>query len=280
MSHKERLSLSGWFHGKSAPRQPRSSLAPSPYLSSLDLGEEEFFSWINPVYLEPETQGEIQAQFEENSEISLAQFLTGEQYSRVSQALAGREVSWRREGPADRRCCHVLGGEGGEGGESSPSLSAALRFFSSQPFLLLLSNLTGLRLHPLASSQEDSEDEAGEAAGEAEGEKVGSPRCRGQFSRWSPGTYTLLRDDDQEQAEFALDLRMFFNVAGWSPEMGGQTSYIARGEDEELVTVEPEENTLSLVYRDKESLKFVKFVNSRLREMGDCFHDLFLTYYE
>ena len=32
-------------------------------------------------------------------------------------------------------------------------------------------------------------------------------------------------------------------------EAGGQTVYIARGEDEELVTVTPEENTLSLVYR-------------------------------
>ena len=31
-------------------------------------------------------------------------------------------------------------------------------------------------------------------------------------------------------------------------EAGGQTVYIARGEDEELVTVNPEENTLSLVY--------------------------------
>ena len=274
---KERLSLSGWFHGKSAPRKPRSSLAPSAFLPSLDLEEDEFFSWINPVYLEPETQGEIQSQFEENSEISLAQFLTGEQYSRVSQALAGRENLWRREGPADRRWCHVLAGEQTN---TNTSLTAALRFFSSQPFLLLLSNLTGLRFHQLASAPEESEEEEEEEKEEPEGGKIFNPRCRGQFSRWSPGTYTLVRDDDQEQAEFALDLRMFFNVPGWSPEMGGQTSYIARGEDEELVTVEPEENTLSLVYRDKESLKFVKFVNSRLREMGDCFHDLFLTYYE
>ena len=64
---------------------------------------------------------------------------------------------------------------------------------------------------------------------------------------------------DQEQAEYALDLRMFFNVSqlvseaeedgGGGPEAGGQTVYIARGEDEELVTVAPGENTLSLVYR-------------------------------
>ena len=58
----------------------------------------------------------------------------------------------------------------------------------------------------------------------------------------------------QEQAEYALDLRMCFNVSSGAEdplESGGQSVYIARGEDEELVTVTPEENTLSLVYRYK-----------------------------
>ena len=41
-------------------------------------------------------------------------------------------------------------------------------------------------------------------------------------------------------------------------EAGGQTVYIARGEDEELVTVNPEENTLSLVYRYVDTGKQVK----------------------
>ena len=81
-------------------------------------------------------------------------------------------------------------------------------------------------------------------------EKVYNPRCRGGLARWGQGNYTLIRDDDQEQAEYALDLRICFNVSsGEESEVGGQTVYIARGEDEELVTVTPEENTLSLVYR-------------------------------
>ena len=37
-----------------------------------------------------------------------------------------------------------------------------------------------------------------------------------------------VRDDDEEQAEAALDLRIFFNSSGWSDVMGGQSSYIAR----------------------------------------------------
>jgi hypothetical protein len=36
--------------------------------------------------------------------------------------------------------------------------------------------------------------------------------------------------------------------------------------------VEPEENTLSLLYRDKDSLKFVKYVNTRVTDIEN-FHD-------
>jgi len=86
----------------------------------------------------------------------------------------------------------------------------------------------------------------------------------------------LVRDDDEEQAEAALDLRIFFNSSGWSDVMGGQSSYIARGEDEELITVEPEDNSLSLVYRDKESLRFVKYVSEQAKNIGG-FQDLSAT---
>ena len=42
------------------------------------------------------------------------------------------------------------------------------------------------------------------------------------------GNYTLVRDDDLGQAEFALDARLCFNLASWDPQIGGQTIYIAR----------------------------------------------------
>ena len=121
-------------------------------------------------------------------------------------------------------------------------------FLHSDAFFLLLSNLTGLKLHQLAPEDSDSEEEKEDGAEKEE--KVYNPRCRGGLARWGPGNYTLIRDDDQEQAEYALDLRICFNVSsGEESEAGGQSVYIARGEDEELVTVTPEENTLSLVYR-------------------------------
>ena len=52
----------------------------------------------------------------------------------------------------------------------------------------------------------------------------------------------------------------------WSPDYGGFTSYIARDEDEELLTVVPAPNSLALVYRDKDTLEFLKYVNSRVND--------------
>ena len=51
-----------------------------------------------------------------------------------------------------------------------------------------------------------------------------------------------------------------------------------------LLTVHPnEENCLSLVYRDEETLKFTKYVNSQLNAESDsqcCFYELNVVYYE
>jgi len=263
---KTRLSVGGWFHGPTLPRPPRPSPPSSPCLTCVEIDEDVFYSWLNPAYLDPETQGDIQSKFEESSEISLPDFLSPDKYSEICEAL-NRQVHWEFLGPADRRSCHK------RAGGVCPILDTCLQLFTSEPFFLLLSNLTGLKLHELAP--EDSEDEDAED----KISKIYNPRCHGGFFRWTSGCYSLIRDDDQEQAEFALDLRMCFNVCGWKEDMGGQTVYIARGEDEELVTVEPQENTLNLVYRDKDSLKFVKYVNSKVKNI-ESFHDVAFTYYE
>ena len=67
-----RLSLSGWYHGKVPARAKRES--PPSVAASLpqELDEAEFYRWLNPAYLDPETQSDIQTQFEESSEISLS----------------------------------------------------------------------------------------------------------------------------------------------------------------------------------------------------------------
>lgn len=49
-----------------------------------------------------------------------------------------------------------------------------------------------------------------------------------------------------------------------------------------LLTVNPEENCLALVYRDEETLKFTKCVNSKINELNKngCFYEISVVYYE
>ncbi|NXP39470.1 OGFD1 hydroxylase, partial [Leiothrix lutea] len=163
--------------------------------------------------------------------------------------------------------------------------------------VLLLSNFTGLKLHFLAPSDENEDAGEGQAADTTghsstkpeqketeqpansnphqphqpennpeakDGEMQsgsGTPVCAGELRRWTHGHYTLVHDS--QATEFALDLLFFCGCEDWDPEYGGFTSYIAKGEDEELLTVNPEDNCLALVYRDKETMKFVKYINHR-----------------
>lgn len=64
-----------------------------------------------------------------------------------------------------------------------------------------------------------------------------------------------------------LDLSLFFNADQWRADCGGFTSYIA--DDEELLTVVPKSNSLSMVYREDGVLKFVKHVNHQMAQVTD-----------
>ncbi|KAL2089244.1 hypothetical protein ACEWY4_016143 [Coilia grayii] len=167
---------------------------------------------------------------------------------------------------------------------------------SSEAFFLLLSNLSGLKLHPLAENNESSDDEdEGDDDDEEEDEsgkeserrqerrrKDGmSAACVGEVRRWTRGSYTLVHDCDRR--EFCLDLLLTIGCSGWQHGSGGFTSYIAYGEDEELLTVNPEDNSLALVYRDIDTLKFVKYVNDRSsshKDVPGTFYDFSFVYYE
>lgn len=81
---KVRLSVTGWFHGPSIVHQVYTE--PKP-IAPKDITEQEFYWWINPVYLDPLTQSEIREKFEESSEISLPDFLITEKYQEMCAAL-------------------------------------------------------------------------------------------------------------------------------------------------------------------------------------------------
>jgi len=55
------------------------------------------------------------------------------------------------------------------------------------------------------------------------------------MSRWKAGSYTLLSDEDADACEYALDVWFFLSADHWQLDHGGQISYIARNEDEEVI---------------------------------------------
>ncbi|XP_056382243.1 prolyl 3-hydroxylase OGFOD1 isoform X1 [Hyla sarda] len=293
---KCRLSVSGWFHGPSVER-PLRCLDPAPIRNPhIPRDHEILYEWINPAYLSFEYQSQIQEEFEESSEILLKDFLKEEKFRAVCSALETHNIDWELLGPPNRRCYKKAKGE------LPDALSACMELLQSEAFFLFLSNLSGLKLHFLApdnedsdegesssgdnarsSSQRDGAENAGPAA-ESEGDKV--PTCTGELRHWEHGHYTMIHDNDPERQEFALDLLLFCGCEDWETEYGGFTSYIAKEEDEELLTVYPENNCLALVYRDKETMRFVKHINhkSLKRDANRCnrtgFWDFAFVYYE
>ncbi|OBS60025.1 hypothetical protein A6R68_08850, partial [Neotoma lepida] len=266
---------------------------------------EILYEWINPAYLEMDYQMQIQEEFEERSEILLKEFLKPEKFAKVCEALEKGDVEWNSRGPPNKRFY-----EKAEESSLPDILKECMDLFRSEALFLLLSNFTGLKLHFLAPSEDEIEDKGeGEAACAADGTEEGTsqspsgpentqaavgshsqesgeqadlepqedeakkesgvPMCQGELRHWKTGHYTLVHDNSK--TEFALDLFLYCGCEGWEPEYGGFTSYIAKGEDEELLIVNPENNSLALVYRDRETLKFVKHINHRSLEQQKTF---------
>jgi hypothetical protein len=63
--------------------------------------EDLFFQLINPAYLSPVTQSEIQAKFETSSEICLSDFLHRESFLAAAQQLS-KVKGWQLIGPPNR----------------------------------------------------------------------------------------------------------------------------------------------------------------------------------
>ncbi|NXD72824.1 OGFD1 hydroxylase, partial [Eolophus roseicapillus] len=274
---KCRLSVSGWFHGPSTVRPARCIEAPLPRSPHIPYDHEILYEWISLVYLDMDSQAQIQEEFEERSEILLKDFLKKEKYQLLCEALENKDIQWSSQGPANKRLYETA-----EEDTLPDILDKFLQFLRSEALFLLLSNFTGLKLHFLAPSDEDEDagegkatDTTGHSSPKPEQEEVehyadSKPHqpdqpdsvpeaqdSKTQNSKWSGSSVTWSLDSVQ------LPNSLSFLFQDWDPEYGGFTSYIAKGEDEELLTVNPEDNCLALVYRDKETMKFVKYVNHR-----------------
>ena len=115
---------------------------------------------------------------------------------------------------------------------------------------LVLSNMTGLRLHPLApendsDSEEDRDDpeskkdtteqisDKGAGTSSSNDDEKNpvkksevkrkqklkiDPKCKIEVRRWRQGSYTLLNDAKANNDKYFLDGRLFFNCEDWNIE--------------------------------------------------------------
>ncbi|KAG1694108.1 Prolyl 3-hydroxylase OGFOD1 [Nymphon striatum] len=265
---KSRITIGGWYHGPSVKRPPP-FIKPSPSLISPKFIEEKMvYSWINPSYIDMATQKEIRTKFKELSEIELEKFINFEKYEEICNALKENRIKWKEVGPANRRCY-----ESCEMNSLPEIINQFIKLMQSEALFLILSSLTGLKFHELASYSDSDSEEEGETS------ESGNSSCYAELTRWGHQNYSLVRDDDFNSSKSCLNALMYFNCDGWTREMGGFASYIAKEDEQELLTVDPRPNTLSLVYKDGETHSFVKYINNEMKSR-EKFCNIIFTYFE
>lgn len=271
LSSKQRLSISGWFHGDPIVRPPPYIEEPLQRFTIAENKHVDLSKWIHPNYLKPKIQEQINMQFSEQSSIELPSFLVDEKWEALStlfersleaerlesgesatmaedsavasssnedgadaKKLAKKEEKLPFEliGPSNRRHYESLGRWKSAAG-IPPLISEAIEVFKSPEFAELLGKLTGLTL-----------------------EKVHS-----EVRRFRQGAYTLAQDNQDQHAERGLDAYYFMcPVDNWDVDVGGQITYM--DEEDELATMIPSDNSFSLVFRDVGCMKYVKYVNN------------------
>jgi len=286
--NKTRLSISGWLHGDNIERPvPYQEPRPKSF-KPCALEDDVLVDWVNPMYLDTGVVKDIRTRFKDESEIQLQEFLLENKYQEVLEALRNDQVEWNWQGPANKRHFEYVAME------AAPAIVQQLtKLLQSQPMFKLLRTMTGLEMAdvPLSDDDDDSSEDDDDQGSKDTNQKTNDasergPCCHGSIRRWAHGCYTLVHDTDPEGAEFALDALLYVGGSGWKTDYGGYITYLTSEEDEELLTVHPQENSLALVYRDKETLRFVKHINnSVLTDVGTAerdnnFFDFSFVYFE
>ncbi|CAG9763902.1 unnamed protein product [Ceutorhynchus assimilis] len=242
--NKYRLSINGWFHTKSpekfeAPLYKPQGLFADTYSSPKTI-DIDLKSWINIDYLSPKSIQLIQNHVEENSEISLKNFLKLEPFQAIIAQLGN--IDWAKRGPINRLNYDVAASK------LPHPIERLLDLFQSNQMFALLHQYTQLDL----------------------------VKVKTELQRWTPDNYELLNDYDWSKNE--LDLTVYFGCQNPRNVIGARTHYVTIEDEVQnaLITIEPVENVLNLVYRD--SARFTKYFSAQSE--CKCFYKLICCYSE
>eukprot|EP00808_Paulinella_micropora_P022204 g49375.t1 len=243
LSKKVRVSISGWFHGKTLPPNPIVEEKLPKFYPPIDV-PSQLDTWVSRDYRKPAVLKRAKKQFSDESSIELREFLRKDKYDELVQQL--KQAQYTRVGPPNKRhylqILHTPPAQGPAGPEQPELVKQLGQFMLSSEFRSLLSELSGLTL----------------ADGYVETRRFGS------------GDYTVSHDEDPEKVRCGLDVILCcIPKVRWSPAAGGTVHYLAVGHEEELFNSNPHPNTLTLVYREGAApgtLRFTKYVNSGAKE--------------
>eukprot|EP00045_Choanoeca_perplexa_P016310 m.218754 g.218754 ORF g.218754 m.218754 type:complete len:574 (+) comp17223_c0_seq2:97-1818(+) len=296
-----RLSIQGWYHGPAPPpggdmaslnqlkvakldEQPFVPLAQPEVSPSSSLSPEEMevlSAYLNPTYLKPDSIKAMAERFQEESSIQLRNFLAAKPAQRIQIPALGADAQdglledglpaddvgvsacWQARGPAHMQRYLQFRGDGVQAGDTSNATQAGLgleqvqqQLLATQAFAKWLKLVTDGQVLSLSS----------------------------QVRRFRSGLdYTVAHHGQLEQ-EARLDVSLcFVNDASneakmvWaSGDVGGFECYLAAenednvaaevycdddAEGNDLLSLSPVSNTLSIVLRDPGTMRFVKYVS-------------------
>ena len=249
-----RWSISGWFHSDDAPTvRPIADEFDMLLIPPIDSDLDILKSWISLKYLNLEISSEVQQKFQDDSEVSLAEFLNPEKYSNLLAELESME--WLTVGPRNKKKYQVC---------TNPSETIAdfIKLIKTDAFAVLLSHFTGL---PLSENYDDPDcDDFAD---------IPFGMISSSVTRWEHRAYSLL--SDQEVSNLPDRLHIFYHVdvdPDYDVDAGGYVSFISHSDKEPLLVVPPQNNTLSLVYTRTDEFGFTKYINARLKKPFYCFN--------
>lgn len=267
LSHKGRLSLHGWFHHTACNVSDKvKSVSEGKLKPDMNITYEEVLEWINPEYIDPSQQSKIHSIFEENSEISLFNFIRENKFELALHELD--TACFEHIGPLNKRKLERLREYALP---LDSNLLSLLRLVRSQAMTLLLSQWTGLPMN----SANDFDSEPDIKKKKIDGNKCenitsyNDIECCSSVYRVGKSCYTMVDDevvDETEQLGCCLDFNLFLFPNEWDDEHGGFISYITKNEEEEVLRVSPVRNSAALVFREPGVYPFVKYVNCKAED--------------
>nr|CAX73432.1 2-oxoglutarate and iron-dependent oxygenase domain containing 1 [Schistosoma japonicum] len=302
LGYSKRISLHGWFHGPSLWTVSNKIVQSIEKISPIHIEEELIYQWINPVYFDSEQITKIRRRFHRTSEIQLTTFINAKKWKELVQCIQGLSAHyWLHCGPPNRRNYNCLSNT--HVSDVPDICKQVIRLFKSEAMLVILSDITGIQLHPSALISENHNVTAVTDSKIADEETPKSKRMRAdnlldltvtsdvnnQYSlpyltepclrKLQPGSYTLLSDADMSNQGWRLECLL--HIYGYSLKYHnketqlqgvnsqstcnssccGQTVYVANSEEDELLTVTPSDNSLTLVYADPDTSSFLKYIN-------------------